>query len=442
MDKIKCSFNEHKNNDAIKLCSNCKIYMCNKCEKLHSGLFTNHHLYNLDKNINDIFSGYCNKENHFEKLDYFCKSHNTLCCSSCIVKVKKKGRGQHSDCDVCVIEDIMSEKKEILNNNLKELENISDSLQESIKKLKESFEAMNKEKEELKIKIQKIFTDLRNHLNNREDELLFKVDEIFDKNLFNEKKIKELEKLPNKIKLSLEKGNKINNELNNDNELSSIINDCLYIENNIKDIKLINSEKINYKSLNLRFFPKENGINELKDIIKNFGDIRGNNIILKNECVLNNLNDYNLSGENNDIITKIGGDGYRGTLILNELERNKENSWTIKLLNSKDNFHYYLGIATSDFNINENYRHCGWYLYVWNQRLYSQNQDNIANKYFNADVPKNEVKIVVNMKERTLKFIIDGKDNGIAFKDIPLDKPLYPAIFMYYTNDSLQFIKN
>ena len=105
-------------------------------------------------------------------------------------------------------------------------------------------------------------------------------------------------------------------------------------------------------------------------------------------------------------------------------------------------FHYYLGIATSDFNINENYRHCGWYLYVWNQRLYSQNQDNIAIKDFNADVPKNEVKIVVNMKERTLKFIIDGKDNGIAFKDIPLDKPLYPAIFMYYTNDSLQFIKN
>ena len=47
----------------------------------------------------------------------------------------------------------------------------------------------------------------------------------------------------------------------------------------------------------------------------------------------------------------------------------------------------------------------------------------------------------MNMKEKTLKFIIDGEDNGIAFKDIPVDKPLYPAIYMYYTNDSLQFIK-
>ena len=442
MEIIRCSFSEHKNNNAIKLCSVCKIYMCNKCEKLHSGLFTNHHLYNIDQNMNDIFSGFCNKENHFDKLDYFCRSHNTLCCSSCIVKVKKKGRGQHSDCDVCILEDIISEKKEILKNNLKDLQNISDSLQTSINKLKKSFEVINKEKEELKIKFQKIFTDLRNNLNNREDELLSKVDEIFDIIPFNEKKIKDLEKLPNKIKISLEKGNKINNEWNNENELCSIINGCLYIENNIKDIKLINSENINYKSLNLRFFPEENKMNELKDTIKNFGDIREYNTFLKNEIVLNNLNDYNLSGENNDIITKIANDGYRGTLILNELERSKENSWKIKLLNSTDNFHYYLGVATSDFNINENYRHCGWYLYIWNQRLYSQNQDNIADKNFQADLPKNEVKIVMNMKERTLKFIIDGKDNGIAFKDIPLEKPLYPAIFMYYKNDSLQFIKN
>ena len=442
MEIIRCSFSEHKNNNAIKLCSVCKIYMCNKCEKLHSGLFTNHHLYNIDQNINDIFSGFCNKENHFDKLDYFCRSHNTLCCSSCIVKVKKKGRGQHSDCDVCILEDIISEKKEILKNNLKDLQNISDSLQTSIIKLKESFEAINKEKEELKIKIQKIFTDLRNNLNNREDELLSKVDEIFDIIPFNEKKIKDLEKLPNKIKISLEKGNKINNEWNNENELCSIINGCLYIENNIKDIKLINSENINYKSLNLRFFPEENKINELKDTIKNFGDIREYNTFLKNEIVLNNLNDYNLSGENNDIITKIGNDGYRGTLILNELERSKENSWKIKLLNSTDNFHYYLGVATSDFNINANYSHCGWYLYVYNQRLYTSNENNIANNNFKADIPKSEIKIVMNMKERTLKFIIDGKDNGIAFKDIPLDKPLYPAIYMYYENDSLQFIKN
>ena len=47
----------------------------------------------------------------------------------------------------------------------------------------------------------------------------------------------------------------------------------------------------------------------------------------------------------------------------------------------------------------------------------------------------------MNMMERTLKYIIDVEDYGIAFQDIPIDKPLFPAIYMYYTNDSLQFIK-
>ena len=322
---MKCSFNDHKKIDAIKLCSDCKIYMCNKCEKLHSGLFLNHHLFNIEQDITDIFSGFCKKENHFDKLDYFCKNHNSLCCSACIVKLKKKGRGQHSDCNVCVIEDIKNEKKEILEKNIKELENLSISIESSIKKLKESFEEMNKNREELKMKIQKIFTELRNNLNNREDELLLKIDEKFDKIHFNENRIKSLEKLP------------------------------------IKVVRLINSDDIKSHSLNIKFLPEEYKINELKNIINNFGDVCEYDLFSKTEIVLNNLKDYGLSGEKNNIITKIGNNGYRGTLILNELEKFKEHTWKIKLLKSYDNFHFYLGVATSDLDINKPTTNCGWY---------------------------------------------------------------------------------
>ena len=44
----KCSLNEHKI-DSISFCEDCKIYMCNKCEKHHSELFKNHHQYMFDK---------------------------------------------------------------------------------------------------------------------------------------------------------------------------------------------------------------------------------------------------------------------------------------------------------------------------------------------------------------------------------------------------------
>ena len=65
---------------------------------------------------------------------------------------------------------------------------------------------MKKNKEELKLKIQNIFTKIRNILNNREEELLLEVDKKFNKLYYNEDIIKQSESLPNKIKIYLEKG--------------------------------------------------------------------------------------------------------------------------------------------------------------------------------------------------------------------------------------------
>ena len=55
--------------------------MYNKCEKLHSELVKKHHQYKLDKNLKDIFTGYCKEKNHINELEYFCKDHNILCCA-------------------------------------------------------------------------------------------------------------------------------------------------------------------------------------------------------------------------------------------------------------------------------------------------------------------------------------------------------------------------
>ena len=91
--------------------------------------------------------------------------------------------------------------------------------------------------------IQKIFTKLRNEINNREDQLLIEVDKKYEELFFNEEIIKESEKLPNKIKISLEKGKLIDGNWE-ENKLNSLINDCLNIENNIENLNKIN-ESIN-----------------------------------------------------------------------------------------------------------------------------------------------------------------------------------------------------
>ena len=109
----KCSSLKHNENDAISFCQECRICMCNKCENYHSELFQNHHIFKLDKNkdIADIFTGFCKEKFHQVELKYFCKTHNILCCAECTTKVKTNYSGQHQDCDVCTIENVENDKK-------------------------------------------------------------------------------------------------------------------------------------------------------------------------------------------------------------------------------------------------------------------------------------------------------------------------------------------
>ena len=110
-NKKKCSKKIHNDLDAISYCSDCNIYLCNKCAKHHSEIFDNHINYNLDKNVQETFTNICKERNHKNELEFYCKNHNVLCCAACLSKMKGKGNGQHNNCDVCLIEEKKQEKK-------------------------------------------------------------------------------------------------------------------------------------------------------------------------------------------------------------------------------------------------------------------------------------------------------------------------------------------
>jgi hypothetical protein len=112
--------------------------MCNICEKHHSELFSNHHIYNIssDSKENNIFTGFCQEKNHNIKLEYYCKSHNTLCCAACLCKIKGKGNGKHNKCKVLFIQNIKDKKKNTLSENMKYLDELSKNLDASIQDLK------------------------------------------------------------------------------------------------------------------------------------------------------------------------------------------------------------------------------------------------------------------------------------------------------------------
>ena len=271
----KCSLKSHKEIDAISFCIECKIYMCNKCEKLHSELHLEHIPIKIDNKINqNLLSCICQEKNHRNELNYFCKKHNKLCCIFCISKIKNKEIGQHSDCDVCFIEEIEEEKKSKLEENLKILEELSNNLKEIINESKLSFDKINESKESVKKTIQQILTKIRNEINNREDKLMEEVDKKFSDTFLDENILKQAEKLPDKIEVLLSRGKMINKEWKNNNKNELII-DCLNIENNIITIKKIkdNIKKSNTLEHIIKFNYQSNEVDKLIEQISKLGNI-------------------------------------------------------------------------------------------------------------------------------------------------------------------------
>ena len=135
-----------------------------------------------------------------------------------------------------------------------------------------------------------------------------------------------------------------------------------------------------------------------------------------------------------------------GTICESELDKSQEEySWKIKIL--KTQYHYIMvGVATTDFDINsasyEKNKNYGWYYYCYNGTLYSGPPHNYQCNNTNLASKKNEIRIIMNMKKRTLKFITDNEDKGDSYTNIPLDKPISPSVLLYNINASVEIIKN
>ena len=246
--------------------------------------------------------------------------------------------------------------------------------------------------------------------------------------------------MPNKIKASLERGKALENKWNEN--LIKFVNDCINIEINIKDINEINKNLNKYNlnnNINIKFDPKEEYLSSFLDAIKSFGKIYFKAFKFK-KCPAN-INDkrkYIVTGEKENILTKTGSNGWMGTICENELEKSKEHRWKIKLLKITNN-NIMVGVAPADFDINSSrYNTCGWYLYCTDLTLYSGPPYNYGGKATNLSKVKDEIIIVMDMNKRTLKFIINNEDKGESYTNIPIDKPICPAVLLYYQNDSIE----
>ena len=440
----KCSNKKHSELNAVNYCNICNIYLCNKCSNNHLDLLNNHPVINLTEyNNQEIFTGLCQELNHKDSLMFYCKNHNKLCCAACLSKMKVNGYGQHFNCEVCLIKDIKDEKKNKLKENIKYLEDSSKNIIESVNKLKEIYEKINKSKEEIKLKISKIFTKIRNVVNEREDKLLSEVDNKFDESYFKEDIIKKGEKLPNQIKIYLDKGKILDKDWDEDeNKLISRINDCLNIEKNIQNIVDINDniKKCNSDEIKINFEPEDDNITGLEENIQKFGFIHSDKFLFK----FKQGNNYSVSN-NGYIATKSsGGDKWNCVIVGDkEIPKDRISRWKIKINENKrnqSNIDICIGIGPKSFNgylYNECWSICssGTKVGLCNKNN-SSDYDNLKNNLIKGDI----IEVIVDRKSGNLSFAINNINHGIACSNIPKDDILYPTVVFYEQGLSVEIV--
>ena len=144
---------------------------------------------------------------------------------------------------------------------------------------------------------------------------------------------------------------------------------------------------------------------------------------------------------------------------------NREYKWTIKILYTKF-LNIFVGVATSDFDANSAMYTNGWYFNCSNSELYSgpphnyplkekdkkdkknktekkekkeKKDKNDGRKSYNNNI-NYEVALIMDLNKKTLKFLVNNIDINKIYNDIPLDKPLFPAVLLYHTNDSVEIL--
>eukprot|EP01118_Nematostelium_gracile_P008937 TRINITY_DN2990_c0_g1_i1.p1 TRINITY_DN2990_c0_g1~~TRINITY_DN2990_c0_g1_i1.p1 ORF type:complete len:311 (-),score=61.58 TRINITY_DN2990_c0_g1_i1:29-961(-) len=88
---------------------------------------------------------------------------------------------------------------------------------------------------------------------------------------------------------------------------------------------------------------------------------------------------------------------------------------------------------------NGNSTKCGWYLWLYDGCLYSQDGDQFGRKYARPVAENKIVQVHYNEINGTISFTIDGKDHGVAFSNIP-PTILYPCVELSECGDVIETV--
>jgi len=268
------------------------------------------------------------------------------------------------------------------------------------------------------------------------------VENIFNKIYFKEDIIKQSDKIPEKMKIYLEKGKLLEKEWDDDNsKLNSRINDCINIDNNIKNIIEVNENiaKCNSQEISIKFIPEEEGqINEFLETIKAFGKVINDD---KFKFKFQPGNNYNVTN-NGLIATKNSGGNAWNCIVYGdkEIPKNEISKWKIKINTETSGFYDDLLVGIGPINAKGNLYSLCWSLVCSISKICIKGQKSEYN-HLKGNLKKGDIiEVIVDRKLNNLSFSINGVNQGIACSQIPREDILYPTVVIYEQNHSIELI--
>lgn len=197
------------------------------------------------------------------------------------------------------------------------------------------------------------------------------------------------------------------------------------------------------------FSYKEGSTSELSDVVRG-RTLKWGCMWRESPCYIEEKRKYVVGKDNYRIAAKINGDGWCTIIGDTIVPFNTVTSWSIKVLKSRNNNGNDVHIGVAPFDIDQNacnYNRCGWYFYCGYSGLWSGPPQYYEGKAYGPRKGTGQyvhtgdsVGVVIDTAKGNLSFILDNVNLGVAYGEIPLDKPLVPCVLLRCENDSIDLI--
>lgn len=399
---------------ASKCCLECKSYMCPDC--IASSYHPAHHFVDLPESQCPFHPG--------KPLDMYCIEHGTPCCSECVHEDK------HSACQVVAVHGTQEIQPP------KTLVEAGQKAEDALDSLQKMYDEMSQKKGELLNQIRGFFDRVKAEICSREVKLLTDVERCWEEKY-------DCSDIIQQASERVEHARSIIGSENRNAQQSHTEMDTL--ARVLKDI-CDKTEQVAKRPFELEF---ASNFEDIKTKIETLGSVGYRCRFKPCPSVIAANKKYVVSGrDGGEIATKVEVHGCWSAVIGDTaipMIGRKITRWAFKPVNIKDGL-MMVGVAPASIDLNEDLPHmtCGWYFYCKDASLYSNpyaRQRTLKyKKWSDAVKVSNEVGVVVDAENRTISFVVANECLGPSYVDIPIDKPLVPAVCLYGINDSVEIL--